>query len=218
MFVAVTRSDAEALLNDERTEISKYVIRGSTTSMLASRLCSCYNFKGPCRIINADSASSIVAIHDARMSLLRGECDFALVGGVNLLLRPGISQGSGEMRILSEQGQCGLFDRDGEGFARSDAVIACLLTRTNATESSTFPLYASIVGSGVLQGEYQEEGNLCPNIESQVQLLREIYSANNVDREEVSYVEACAAGKMMRVVTEMYLTINRIIIVFFRHS
>ena len=63
--------------------------RGPVTSrhqaMLSSRLAYFLNLKGPNMVINTTCSSSLVALHLACKSLLNGECDIAMVGGVNLI-------------------------------------------------------------------------------------------------------------------------------------
>ena len=171
--------------------------------MLASRISYCFDFKGPCRIVNAECASSAVAIHEARTSLLNGECDAAIVGGVNLLLRPGISQSFAKLNMLSSDGKCKAFDESGAGYVRSEAVAVCLLTAEDSTisekEQDTLERevfhYAKVVGSGATHGGYQKAGLLYPNIETQQQLLHDVYRDARISPKDLTYIEAHGTGE-----------------------
>jgi acyl transferase domain-containing protein len=68
------------------------------------------NLKGPVVNVQTSCSTSLVAIHQACRSLLTGECDMALAGGVtiNPLQKRGyIYQ---EDKILSPDGHCRAFD------------------------------------------------------------------------------------------------------------
>lgn len=199
VFVAVSRSDAEALNTDEQSAVSGYAISGCAMSMLANRVSYAFNFKGPSRIVNAECASSAVAVHEARMSLLNGECDVAIVGGVNLLLRPGISQSFAKLNMLAEDGKCRAFDESGKGYVRSEAIVACLLTlEDDHKDAARQPAYAKILGSGAMHGGYQKEGILYPNQETQENILRKVYTEAQVSPSDINYIEAHGTGTCCR--------------------
>jgi fatty acid synthase, animal type len=196
VFIAVSRSDAEALNTDEQSTVSGYAISGCATSMLANRISYAFNFKGPSRVVNAECASSAVAVHEARMSLLSGECDAAIVGGSNLLLRPGISQSFAKLNMLATDGKCRAFDESGRGYVRSEAVAACLLTLEDGLlDPARRPAYAKILGSGAVHGGYQKEGILYPNQDAQERLLRQVYAEAQVSPSDIRYIEAHGTGK-----------------------
>ena len=65
-------------------------------------------------------SSSMVAMHQACLALQGGECDMAVVGGVNMLLsiRPWL--GFARASMLSPDGRCKSFDADGKGYVRAE--------------------------------------------------------------------------------------------------
>mgnify|MGYP003386201155 FL=1 len=201
VFIAVCRSDAESLSTDTDSPTSGNSISGCATSMLASRVSFAFNFKGPSRIVNAECASSSMAIHDARLSLLNGECDTAIVGGVNLLLHPRVSQNFAKLKLLSEDGKCQTFDEEGQGYARSEAIVACVLTVERGDGGSvsgavtTPPCYAQILGSGAIHGGFQTEGIMHPNADAQSSLIRQVYEEAKISPSDIKYIEVHGTGE-----------------------
>src|SRR5690606_31698329 len=57
---------------------------GSSFSAIANRVSYTFDLRGPSVALDSMCSSSLTALHAARMSILAGECDMALAGGVNL--------------------------------------------------------------------------------------------------------------------------------------
>ena len=67
---------------------------GNDKDFLTTRISYCLNLTGPSLNIQCGQATSLAAIHLAARSLLSGECEMALAGGVDLQLPLGPGQGS----------------------------------------------------------------------------------------------------------------------------
>ncbi|HEU4537839.1 MAG TPA: polyketide synthase, partial [Polyangiaceae bacterium] len=57
---------------------------GCDKDLAASRLSYKLGFTGPSLVVQTACSTSLVAVHLARLSLLRGECEIALAGGVSV--------------------------------------------------------------------------------------------------------------------------------------
>ena len=68
---------------------------------------------GPSYTLDTACSSSLTAIEHAYRAMRRGLCDSAVVGGSNLCLHPYISLNFFRLGVLSRQGVCRSFDRDG---------------------------------------------------------------------------------------------------------
>src|SRR2546422_165762 len=57
---------------------------GNAVDSLATRVAYKLNLKGPCFTLQSACSTSLLAVHVAGQSLLNGECDLALAGGVSI--------------------------------------------------------------------------------------------------------------------------------------
>lgn len=71
-------------------------------------------FKGPSTAIDTACSSSLLALENAFNAIRHGQCDAALVGGVNLLLKPNTSVQFMKLGMLSPDGACKSFDASGD--------------------------------------------------------------------------------------------------------
>src|SRR6478735_11328131 len=74
--------------------------------------------------IRTACSSALTALNEACMALSRGDCEAALVGGVNLILAPDMTIAMTEQGVLSPTGSCKSFSADADGYARAEAVTA----------------------------------------------------------------------------------------------
>jgi fatty acid synthase len=72
-----------------------------------------YLFSGPSFAIDTACSSSMYALEHAYRAMKNGQCDSAIVAGSNLCLHPLASLRFFRAGVLSQQGICRTFDRDG---------------------------------------------------------------------------------------------------------
>jgi len=72
-----------------------------------------YLVSGPSYTIDTACSSSLTAMEHAYKAMQGGLCDSAIVGGSNLCLHPYTSLNFFRLGVLSRQGACRSFDRDG---------------------------------------------------------------------------------------------------------
>jgi len=158
-------------------------------SILAARIAYFLNLKGPAISIDTACSSSLVAIHLACQSLLRGESEMMLAGGVTLYLtgRPYIEMSKSGM--LSPEGKCKTFDNNADGFVPGEGVgVVVLKLLSNALRDNDH-IYGVIKGSGVNQ-DGRTNGITAPSAKSQRDLELAVYKENGIDPGAITYVEA----------------------------
>jgi acyl carrier protein len=85
VFIGISSNDY-VLLQQQSSTIDAYMGTGNAHSIAANRLSYTFNFCGPSMALDSACSSSLLALHQACLSIRAGECSVALAGGVNLLL------------------------------------------------------------------------------------------------------------------------------------
>src|SRR4029077_2595792 len=119
-FIGICSNDYAALQRplDNLASIGPYFGTGTACSFAAGRLSYVLGLQGPSFAVDTACSSSLVAIHLACRSLLDGECDLALAGGVNLILSPLGGIYVSQIRSASPRGRCCAFDASADGYVR----------------------------------------------------------------------------------------------------
>ncbi|PHM38769.1 type I polyketide synthase [Xenorhabdus innexi] len=163
---------------------------GNNNDLLSTRVSYKLNLKGPSFTIGSACSSSMVALHYACQSLLAGDCDIALGGGVHIGFpsRSGYHfDGSG---ILSHDGHCRTFDAEATGILSGDGVGVLVLKRLQDAIESGDHIYAIIKGSAVNNDGAEKIGFTAPSVTGQTAVLQRALLAADVSAESISYIEA----------------------------
>lgn len=190
VYIGVSGSEAGEAFSRDPEELLGYSMTGCQRAMLANRLSYFFDFSGPSTAIDTACSSSLLALENAFHAIRQGHCDAALVGGVNLLLKPNTSVQFMKLGMLSPEGTCKSFDSSGNGYCRSEAAVAVLLTKRSVAKR----VYAIVVNAGNNTDGYKEQGVTFPSGEMQQRLVRSLYQEANISPEQVEYVEAHGTG------------------------
>ena len=85
-------------------QLSAQGFTGDATSILAARISYFLNLQGPCLSIDTACSSSLVAIAQACDSLISGDSDLALAGGVYVMAGPEMHIRTSQAGMLSPEG------------------------------------------------------------------------------------------------------------------
>ncbi|MFI9502942.1 beta-ketoacyl synthase N-terminal-like domain-containing protein [Nocardia sp. NPDC052566] len=168
-------------------------VTGNAASIAANRLSYLYDLRGPSISVDTACSSSLVATHLALRSLHDGDCDLAVVGGVNLTLDPRITESLTAAGMLAADGRCKTFDDRADGYVRGEGSAAVVLKPLAHAERDGDRVYAVLLGSAVNQ-DGRTNGLTAPSFQSQTELLRRACLRAGVDPAEVQYVEAHGTG------------------------
>jgi fatty acid synthase len=143
VFIGCSASESHDVWSNDVEKLVGYEMTGCTRSMFANRLSYFFDFKGPSYAIDTACSSSLLALDQALSSIRAGLCDAAVVGGSNLCLKPSTTLQFQKLGMLSPDGSCKSFDASGNGYCRSEAVVAIFLQKTSDAKR----IYATLVHS-----------------------------------------------------------------------
>ncbi|MER5948444.1 beta-ketoacyl synthase N-terminal-like domain-containing protein [Streptomyces sp. NPDC001904] len=166
---------------------------GAASSILSARIAYLLNLKGPSLAIDTACSSSLVAIAEACDSLLLGNSDLALAGGVSVLSGPSMHVMTSKAGMLAEDGRCKTFDSRADGFVPGEGVGVVLLKRLEDAERDGDPIRGVIRGWGVNQ-DGRTNGMTAPSAASQAQLERDVYERFGLDPGTITMIEAHGTG------------------------
>lgn len=161
---------------------------------LATRVSYKLDLRGPSFTVQTACSTSLVAVHLACQSLLNGECDMALAGGVSLRI-PQISgylyeQGS----TLSPDGHCRAFDSAGKGMVTGSGAGIVVLKRLADALRDSDNVRAVIRSSAINNDGSAKVGFTAPSVDGQATVIAEAQSLAGVTADQISYIEAHGTG------------------------
>jgi len=177
----------------DRGVINPYSNTGGSNSIAANRISYCFDLRGPSVAVDTACSSSLVAVHMACESLLRGDAELALAGGVNALLMPDFYVGFSQLGVLSPDGRCKTFDERANGYVRGEGAGMVLLKPLGAAVRDRDSIYGVICATALNQ-DGRTEGMTVPSQDAQESLLRTACRRAKIDPAAISYVEAHGTG------------------------
>jgi acyl transferase domain-containing protein/acyl carrier protein len=161
---------------------------------LTTRVSYKLNLKGPAIVVQTACSTSLVAVHLACQSLLSGECDIALGGGVSIKVPQKRGYNYQEGGIGSPDGHCKAFDADARGTVGGNGVGIVVLKRLSDALASGDHIYTVIKGSAINNDGSLKVGYTAPGVEGQAEAIKKALAMAEVLPETVSYIEAHGTG------------------------
>src|SRR5690349_19630407 len=166
------------------------IVMANDKDFLATRVSYKLNLKGPSLTIQTACSTSLVAVHLAAQSLLDGQCDMALAGGVSVTLPQKTGYLYQEGGIHSPDGHCRAFDSRGAGFVKGKGVGVVILRRLQDALADGDNIYAIIRGSAINNDGSLKVGYTAPSELGQAEVISSALALAGVAPETISYVEA----------------------------
>lgn len=176
-----------------RQLIGTHTAIGSTMTILSNRISYVLDLRGPSMSLDTACSSSLVAVHLACQAIWRGECDVALAGGVNVMMRPEYPMAMCKGGFLAPDGRSKSFDSRANGYGRGEGAGVVVIKRLSEALRDGDSIYALIRGTGVNQ-DGRTNGITVPNPDSQARLIQRVCTQYKIDPHDIRYVEAHGTG------------------------
>jgi amino acid adenylation domain-containing protein len=193
VFVGISGSDYGRAQLSDPARGDAYTGTGGALSIAANRLSYALDLRGPSMAVDTACSSSLVALHLACRSLREGECDAALVGGVNALLSPAVTVSLARAGLISPDGRCRAFDTGASGYVRGEGAGVVVIKPLSRAVADGDRVYAAILATHLNQ-DGRSNGLSAPTRAAQEAVVREACTQAGVAPASVQYVEAHGTG------------------------
>ena len=167
---------------------------GNDKDYLATRVSYKLNLEGPSVVVQTTCSTSLVAVHLACQSLLSGECDVALAGGVSINVPQTAGYVYQEGGIYAPDGHCRAFDARAQGTVFGNGVGIVVLKRLQDALADGDCIHAVIKGSAINNDGSSKVGYTAPSVEGQAKVIARALAMADIDPETISYIEAHGTG------------------------
>lgn len=193
VFVGIGSNDYSRILQSAGIKTDIYASTGNSLSIASNRLSYCFNLNGPSITIDTACSSSLTAVHEACLSLNNGDCDMAVVAGVNIILSDDVSEAFQQAGMLSPDSKCKTFDAMADGYVRGEGCGVVLLKPLSKAIEDNNNIYAIIKGTAVNQ-DGRSNGLTAPNGLAQQEVILKAITRAGIEPCEVNYIETHGTG------------------------
>ncbi|GJD16866.1 beta-ketoacyl synthase [Rivularia sp. IAM M-261] len=186
LFNIYSNSEIIASVGDK--QIEKGISSAYFTTFPSYKL----NLTGPSFTVQTTCSSSLIALHLACQSLLSGECDIALAGGVSISEAVGYLYQEGG--IESPDGHCRAFDAKARGTVRGRGLGIVVLKRLEEAIADGDCIHAVIKGSAINNDGSDKVSYTAPSVNGQAKVIRDAQDMAGVEPETITYIEAHGTG------------------------
>lgn len=161
---------------------------------LSTRVSYKLDLKGPSLTVQTACSTSLVAAHLAWQSLLNGECDMALAGGVSISVPQKAGYLYQEGMVYSPDGHCRAFDARAQGIVFGNGVCIVVLKRLADALADGDSIHAVIKGSAINNDGSMKVGYTAPSVDGQAEVITEAQAMAGVEPETITYIETHGTG------------------------
>ena len=176
------------------SSIGELIHLGNVQDGLSTRVSYKLNLKGPSYTIQTACSTSLVAVHVACQSLLNGECDIALAGGVTIKLPQKAGYKYQKDWIESPDGHCRAFDALAQGTVLGSGLGIVVLKRLEEAIADGDCVHAVIKGSATNNDGSLKVSYAAPSVDGQAEVIAEALADAGIAADTVTYVETHGTG------------------------
>jgi acyl transferase domain-containing protein len=156
---------------------------------VATRTAYKLDLRGPSVSIQTACSTGLVAIGEACEALLGFDCDIAIAGGISVQVPLNAGYLYEEGGMLSADGHCRTFDKDGTGTTFNDGAALVVLKRLEEAIADRDQIYAVIRGYGLNNDGADKVSFTAPSVNGQAAAIRMALEQADIDPRTIGYVE-----------------------------
>lgn len=183
-------------------KVDTYFIPGGCRAFAPGRINYFFKFGGPSFSCDTACSSSLATIQIACTSLLHGESNMVVAGGLNVLTSVDGFAGLSRGHFLSKTGSCKTFDCNADGYCRADGVGSIVMKRLEDAERDNDNILAVILGSATNHSA-DAISITHPHAPTQASLYHHVMTNSGVSPLDVDLVEMHGTGTQAGDAAEM---------------
>ncbi|MBD3007223.1 type I polyketide synthase [Streptomyces sp. 5-10] len=193
-YHVLSRHDPRKLLGAGSSSEQMTLWSANDVNFYATRIAHAFDLHGPALSVQTACSSALTAVHLACQSLLCGESDVALAGGMSVKVPHRVGYRRDLDSVMSPDGHCRPFDAHAGGTVFTSGGGVVVLKRLGDALADRDDIRAVIRGSAVNNDGSLKMGYHAPSVEMQAAVIREAIAVAGVDPRDVGYVEAHGTG------------------------
>ncbi|WLW50150.1 type I polyketide synthase [Streptomyces sp. YU58] len=193
-YHVLSRHDPRKLLGAGSSSAQMSLWSANDVNFYATRIAHAFDLHGPALSVQTACSSALTAVHLACQSLLCGESDVALAGGMSVKVPHRVGYLRDLDSVMSPDGHCRPFDAKAGGTVFTSGGGVVVLKRLGDAVADGDDIRAVIRGSAVNNDGALKMGYTAPSVEMQAAVIREALAVAGVEPREVGYVEAHGTG------------------------
>ncbi|KAI0889325.1 fatty acid synthase S-acetyltransferase [Annulohypoxylon maeteangense] len=178
----------------ENQQWGMHRVVGTGDFVLSNRISYEMDLRGPSMTLRTGCSAALVGLNEACMAISRGDCEAALIGGVNLILGPSMTTALAEQGVISKDGSCKTFSAEANGYARGEAVTAIYVKPLSDAIRDGNPIRA-VIRATSHNVDGKTPGMSQPSADAQEALMRRAYKVAGItDFSQTAMVECHGTG------------------------
>ncbi|KAL2818704.1 hypothetical protein BDW59DRAFT_175058 [Aspergillus cavernicola] len=183
-------------------DVDTYFIPGGCRAFAPGRINYFFKFSGPSFNCDTACSSSLSTIQMACTSLLHGETDTVVAGGLNILTNSDGFAGLSRGHFLSQTGSCKTWDATADGYCRADGIGSIVMKRLEDAEADNDNILGVIL-SAATNHSADAQSITHPHAPTQAELYKHVLNQAGVSPSDVDYIEMHGTGTQAGDTTEM---------------
>lgn len=167
---------------------------GNDKDFLSTRVSYKLGLSGPSISIQSGCSSSLVATHYACQSLINGESDIAIAGGVSLNVPEKTGYHYQDGSTFSKDGQIRPFDSKATGMVKGNGCGVVVLKKLSKAIEDNDYVYAVIDSSAVNNDGRTKVGYTAPSVSGQTDAIKHAINKSGIDINKIKYIETHGTG------------------------